>query len=211
MRIWRWIKRTVDLLISACAIIFLLPFWILLGLCIYLEDPGKIFFKQQRLGKNGKLFTIYKFRSMYINNIPPMELGAIKHDHSLVTRVGYFIRRFKLDETPQFLNVLLGNMSLIGPRPCLPERLSTMTLIQKKRLDFLPGLSGWAEVNGNVDLTWDEQIILDLWYVKNWTFFLDIKIIFLTLKVVLFGSEKNETALNDAKDLFVELNASQSS
>lgn len=192
-------KRSCDIIFSLLALILLLPLWIIVGVCVFLEDPGPIIYRQKRVGKNESLFTLYKFRSMKQNNIPPLELGAVKHNHSLVTKTGYFIRRFKIDETPQFLNVLRGEMSLVGPRPCLPGRLPTMNSFQKQRFSFLPGLTGWAEVNGNVELTWEEQVLLDVWYVKHWSFCLDFKIIFKTLFVVLWGSHRNETALLDAK------------
>lgn len=209
MNIWQWLKRVFDITIATIFIILSIPFWIVLAICIYIEDPGPIIFKQKRLGKDGKIFTIVKLRSMYVNNIPPLELGAIKHNHSLVTKVGHFMRRSKFDETPQFISVLLGDMSIVGPRPCLPDRMETMTAVEKKRLTMAPGLSGWAEVNGNVDLTWDEQVLLDLWYVNNWSFWLDLKVFIKTIKVVLFGSEINQTALDDARVLYTRLISKQ--
>lgn len=196
------LKRSVDILIAVPALVLLIPLWIILGLGIFIEDRGPIFYKQKRLGKNGKLFTIYKFRSMYVNNIPPLELGAIKHNHSLVTRIGYIMRRLKLDETPQFLNVIVGEMSLVGPRPCLPVRIESMSLSEKKRFQVAPGLTGWAEVNGNVELSWDEQLLLDLWYVQHASLRLDMKIILKTMGVVLFGSKINTAALLNAKNAF---------
>lgn len=198
MHIRNLAKRGFDLFMSLLAIMLLIPIWLVLTICIFVENPGSIIFRQLRPGKDGKLFIIYKFRSMYINSVPPMELGAVKHNHSLVTRVGHFIRRFKLDETPQFYNVLKGEMSLIGPRPCLPDRIASMTEAEKRRFHMLPGISGWAEVNGNVDLTWEEQLLLDLWYVDHFTLKLDLAIFIKTIKVVLCGSVKNEQALNAA-------------
>ena len=193
------IKRILDVLLVIPAIILLVPVWLLLSLCVFIENPGPVIFRQVRLGKDEKLFTLYKFRSMYTNNIPPLDLGAVKHNHALVTRVGYFIRRLKLDETPQLLNILKGDMSLVGPRPCLPARSQTMPLEEKRRFSFLPGLTGWAEVNGNVELSWEEQLLLDLWYVDHWSLFLDFKIILKTIVVVFFGSTRNEVALMLAK------------
>src|SRR3989338_2795732 len=193
------IKRILDVLLVIPAIILLVPVWLLLSLCVFIENPGPVIFRQVRLGKDEKLFTLYKFRSMYTNNIPPLDLGAVKHNHALVTRVGYFIRRLKFDETQQLLNILKGDMSLVGPRPCLPARLNNMSLDEKRRFSFLPGLTGWAEVNGNVELSWEEQLLLDLWYVDYWSLFLDFKIILKTVIVVLFGSRKNEMALMNAK------------
>jgi lipopolysaccharide/colanic/teichoic acid biosynthesis glycosyltransferase len=183
-------------------VFLLIPLWIILSVSIFIEDRGPIFYRQKRLGKDGKLFTLYKFRSMYVNNIPPLELGAIKHNHTLVTHIGYVMRRLKLDETPQFLNVIVGEMSLVGPRPCLPLRIESMSLEEKKRFQVPPGLTGWAEVNGNVELTWDEQLLLDLWYVQHASFSLDMKILLKTMGVVLFGSKKNASALLNAKNAF---------
>lgn len=198
---WR-MKRFIDVFGALVSISLLLPVWILTVICIYVENPGPIFFRQVRPGRNGKLFTVYKFRSMYVNNIPPLELGPVKHDHALVTKVGYILRRTKLDETPQYLNILFGDMSYVGPRPCLPDRLEKMSLAEKKRLTMAPGLTGWAEINGNVELTWEEQLLLDLWYIENWSVGLDFKIMWGTLNVILFGSQRNEQALRDAEELF---------
>ncbi|SRR5579883_122029 len=192
----------VEICLSLVALIVLLPLWLLISLFIKLESPGPIFYRQKRVGQQEKLFTIYKFRSMRVNTIPPLELGAVKHDHLLVTKMGYIIRRFKLDETPQILNVLKREMSIVGPRPCLPERLPTMTPHEKTRFSCLPGLTGWAEVNGNVELSFQEQVALDIWYVQHRSLWLDIKIILKTLFVVVVGSHKNESALKDAQAFY---------
>ncbi len=200
----QWIKRYCDIVVSLIAIVILSPFWLIISLCIILEDPGPVFYRQERVGKNEKIFNIYKFRSMRQNNIPPLELGAVKHNHPLVTKIGYIIRRFKLDETPQFLQVLRGEMSLVGPRPCLPGRIQTMSTMEKVRFSCVPGLTGWAEVNGNVELTWEEQVLLDLWYVHHQSFWLDLKIILSTFVVVLWGSHKNEKALANARKIQCE-------
>lgn len=188
-----------DIFISSAAIIVLLPLWGLVSIGIFLEDRGPIFFRQKRLGRDGHAFTLYKFRSMCVNDIAPLALGPIKHNHSLVTWTGYIIRRLKLDETPQFWNVLKGDMSLVGPRPCLIERWQTMSVRERERFSVSPGLSGWAEVNGNVELSWEEQLLLDLWYIKHHSFYLDLIILLKTFTVVLFGSKKNEQALRQAK------------
>lgn len=193
------LKRCMDIIFSLVALFLLLPLWILISIGIYLEDRGPIFFPQKRLGKSGKIYTMYKFRSMYRNNVPPLELGTVKYAHPLVTKIGYLIRRSKLDETPQFLNILLGQMSLVGPRPCLPARLNAMTAFEKKRLQLLPGLTGWAEVNGNIELSWEEQLWLDIWYVENCSLGLDFKILLKTIVVVFLGAKRNESALEEAK------------
>lgn len=195
-------KRILDIFLSLLAVIILLPLWIIVAIAIFAEDRGPICFRQTRLGQDGILFILYKFRSMRVNQIPPLELGAIKHNHALVTSVGYVIRRFKIDETLQFLNVLKGDMSLVGPRPCLPQSMDSMTTQEKKRFACLPGLTGWAEVNGNVELLWEEQLLLDLWYVENRSLYLDILILLRTIGVVVCGSHRNETALNLARNTY---------
>jgi undecaprenyl phosphate N,N'-diacetylbacillosamine 1-phosphate transferase len=184
--------------LSLLLILLLSPMLFIIALAIKLTSNGPIFFSQSRIGKNGKCFPMYKFRSMKVNNIPPISLGAVKHQHPLVTPIGYIIRRFKLDELPQLFNILRGDMNFIGPRPCLPERLLTMTVAEKRRFTVLPGLAGWAEVNGNVELTWQEQLLLDLWYVDQRNVSLDIMILFKIFYVVLFGSQKNPSALKEA-------------
>lgn len=193
------IKRNLDLFISTFCIIVLLPLIVIIALLILLESGRPVFFIQKRVGKNKNLFNMYKFRSMRVNNIDPFQLGPIKHSHQLVTKVGYFIRRTKLDELPQLLNVIRCEMSLVGPRPCLPERLDQMNHDECRRFDALPGITGWAEVNGNLELDWNEQLLLDLWYINNQSTQLDLKILIKTFFVLILGSIRNEKALNLAK------------
>jgi undecaprenyl phosphate N,N'-diacetylbacillosamine 1-phosphate transferase len=192
--------RLINFLFSLVCIVFLLPILGIIALLIKIESNGPAIFKQNRVGKNEKTFTIYKFRSMRLHSETPAELKAIKHNHALVTRVGYFIRRFKLDELPQLWNVLRGEMSLIGPRPCLHLRIDQMSADERRRFNVLPGMTGWAEVNGNVELTWEEQLKLDLWYVDHKSIWLDLFIFFKTIAVVLFGSYKDETAIKRAEN-----------
>lgn len=192
-------KRLFDVIFSLFCLSFLLPLFPIIACLIKLESKGPVVFKQIRVGKNGKPFYMYKFRSMYLHDQSPEELGPIKHEHVLVTKIGYFLRRFKLDEIPQFINVLRGEMSIIGPRPYLFTSIAVMTEFEKHRFDVLPGMTCWAEVNGNVELTWRDQLILDLWYVYHQTFWLDMKILGKTLLTVMVGSIKNETALNQAR------------
>lgn len=192
-------KRACDLVVATLCIILLSPVCLLLAILIFLESPGPVFFVQSRMGKDEQPFKMYKFRSMVVNNIDPLKLGALKHDHALVTRVGYFMRRTKLDEVPQFINVLLGEMSLVGPRPCLVERINEMAPHERRRFSVRPGLTGWAEVNGNVELTWREQLMLDLWYIDNYSLWLDTQILIKTIGVILWGSKRNEKALMAAK------------
>lgn len=190
-------KRALDLIISSFVVVFILSWLIpLIGLLIYLESKGPIIFSQLRTGKNNKSFRCYKFRSMRVNNESDSR-QATKNDNR-ITKVGRFIRKTSLDEFPQFLNVLKGEMSLVGPRPHMVKH----TVDYSKLVDqfmirqFLkPGITGWAQINGyRGQITDDEQIkmrvISDLWYLENWTVWLDVRIIFLTIYKVFKGDEK---------------------
>lgn len=192
--------RLVDIAFSLVCLAVLLPAWVVIALLIKIDSPGPIFFKQKRVGKNGRPYSMYKFRSMLVHAQTPEKLGPLKHTHALITPVGSFLRRSKIDEVPQFINVLRGEMSVFGPRPCLPFRLETMSAEEKKRFSILPGITGWAETNGNVELTWEEQLLLDLWYVAHKSAWLDIKILLKTVVTVLCGSIRNELALQQAKN-----------
>lgn len=193
------VKRLLDLIISIFCIVILSPFFCILPLLIFIESPGPIIFSQKRVGKKEKSFNIYKFRSMYVHNLDPSEIGAVKHSHPLVTKIGYIMRRTKLDEIPQFFNVLRGDMSLVGPRPCMFERIKNMTSYERHRFLFLPGMTGWAEVNGNVEFSWDEQLLLDLWYIDHQSLWLDFVILARTFVVLFIGSIRNDEALNRAR------------
>ncbi len=190
-------KRALDMIISFLVVVFILSWLIpLIGLLIYLESKGPIIFSQLRTGKNNKSFRCYKFRSMRVNNEADSR-QATKNDNR-ITRVGRFIRKTSIDEFPQFLNVLKGEMSLVGPRPHMVKH----TVDYSKLVDqfmirqFLkPGITGWAQINGyRGQITDDEQIkmrvISDLWYLENWTVWLDVRIIFLTIYKVFKGDEK---------------------
>ncbi len=192
-------KRSFDLFVATVCIILLLPVGLILAALISLETPGGIFFVQTRMGKDEKPFKMYKFRSMVVNNIAPIALGPVKHNHNLVTRTGYFIRRTKLDEIPQFFNVLRGDMSLVGPRPLLVEQVEQMTSNERRRYKVQPGITGWAEVNGNVELSLSEQLMLDIWYIDHYSIWLDMYILIKTLGVVIWGSKRNEKAVREAQ------------
>lgn len=192
-------QRIFDICFASIALILLSPFFLLIVMVIKLESKGPAIFKQKRVGKDMRPYFIYKFRSMVVHDFLPEELGPIKHNHNLVTRSGHFLRRTKLDEIPQFFNVLKGDMRIVGPRPCLFSTLETLTDTEKRRFKVLPGLTGWAEINGNVELSWREQLTLDLWYVDHYSFRLDLKIIYKTILTVLFGSIRNIHALSQAE------------
>ncbi len=193
------LKRSFDILFSLICVIILSPVYLIVAFLIKLESKGPVLFIQERVGKDEKLFRIFKFRSMIVHAYAPEELGPVKHNHAVVTKVGYVLRRTKLDEIPQFFNVLFGQMSVVGPRPCLFESVKNMPLVERRRFRVLPGITGWAEVNGNVELTWSEQLALDLWYVDHQSFSLDIFILIKTLQTVMMGSIRNTTALAQAQ------------
>lgn len=175
-------KRLLDIVGSLLGIItFFVPMIIVAGL-IYLKMGRPIFFTQTRPGKNQKLFKIYKFRTMLDAKD---ENGILHADEKRLSPFGQVLRSLSLDEVPQFFNVLKGDMSLVGPRPFLPEYIPFYTKEQNQRHLVRPGMTGWAQIHGRNDLTWPEKFSLDVWYVKNQSFLLDLKIIFITIKKVL--------------------------
>jgi len=179
---------------------------IIVSLLILIDDGWPVFLKQKRIGQNFKEFELLKFRSMKVNNIPVEQMGQVREDNPLVTRIGRIIRRFKIDELPQLINVLLGDMSLVGPRPTVPEQVKRYTDFEKLRLKMKPGITGWAQVNGNTQLSWDERIKLDVWYIEHWSLWLDFIIVIKTIKVVLFGERPVTKAIKEAKDFAVRFN-----
>jgi len=155
---------------------------------IRLDSTGPIFFKQERVGKDGELFIIYKFRTMVENAENKGSGYRVKNKDPRITRVGSFLRKTSLDELPQLINVLKGNMSLVGPRPTLAFQVKDYNEYQKQRLKVKPGITGLAQVNGRASLDWEERIKYDIRYIKNRSFILDLKIIFKTF-VVLFKKD----------------------
>jgi lipopolysaccharide/colanic/teichoic acid biosynthesis glycosyltransferase len=181
-------KRILDITIAFIAFICLSPFFIFVAIVLLFTNNGKPFFLHPRPGKNGKLFKVIKFKSM---NDKKDEKGDFLPFHLRVTKFGNFIRKYSLDEIPQLLNVLKGDMSLIGPRPLLVQYLPLYNKTQAKRHNVKPGITGWAQVNGRNAISWEKKFELDVWYVNNISFFLDIKILFLTLKKVLIREGVN--------------------
>ncbi len=164
--------------------ILAIPFAII-ALAIKLDSKGPVFFRSGRVGKGGKIFKVYKFRTM-IENAINIGLGIeTAKDDFRITSVGKFLRSWSLDELPQLINVLKGEMSLIGPRPALPHQVEKYSESEKKRLRVKPGITGWAQVNGRNLISWKERIKFDVWYVENWSLRLDFKILLMTPKVLL--------------------------
>ena len=207
-RISRVLKRTCDLVISAAAIIVLLPLWLLISVLIKLDSRGPVFYTQERVGMDGRLFLLYKFRTMeagadselhkeyqrkFIEGRAEANQGnAHKPTYKLladprITRVGHWLRRMSLDEVPQLLNVLRGEMSVVGPRPPIPYEVEAYALWHRKRLDMKPGLTGLWQVSGRNRLPFEEMVRLDLYYIENWSLLLDLKIILRTVFVMLGG------------------------
>lgn len=174
-----YIKRILDILISIFLLVLLFPICIVISILIKLDSKGPILFKQERTGYKGKNFYLYKFRSMHEQN--DVHDFAVEDKH---TKVGKILRKTSLDEIPQLINVLKGEMSFIGPRPWITDYYKLMTKKQRKRVDVKPGITGLAQAKGRNGITIEEKINYDLEYVKNCSFILDIKIIFLTIKTV---------------------------
>ena len=174
-------KRLVDLSAACIALLIISPIFLLLALFLAVANNGKPFFVQKRPGKNGKIFNIIKFKTMNERKDPN---GILLSDAERLTKVGLFVRQTSLDEIPQLINVIKGDMSLIGPRPLLPQYLPLYSEEQNKRHQVKPGITGWAQVNGRNAISWDKKFELDVYYVKNYSFVFDIKIIVRTIKGV---------------------------
>jgi len=185
-------KRIFDLIISIIGLITFSPMIIALSIGLFFTNKGNPFFSQLKPGKNEKLFSIIKFKTM---NDKKNSDGSFKSDSERLTSFGGFVRKTSLDEIPQLINVLKGDMSLVGPRPLLTEYLYLYSENQKKRHNVRPGITGWAQVNGRNSISWEEKFKLDIWYVHNQSILLDLKILLLTIKKVLMSdgiSQKNQ-------------------
>jgi exopolysaccharide biosynthesis polyprenyl glycosylphosphotransferase len=192
------VKELFDRCAAAAALILLAPLMTVLGAAIWLHDRGPALFTQVRVGKDGHAFRIYKFRTMVVDAEQRKSelIAAYERDHVLfklpkdprVTAVGTYLRRWSVDELPQLINVLLGDMSLVGPRPALPDEAEQYAEHVRRRLVVKPGLTGLWQVNGRADLSWDESVRLDLRYVENWSFALDLQILWKTISVLVRGS-----------------------
>ena len=174
-------KRLFDFIIALLALILLLPIFIVVMIGLYFANQGKPFFFQARPGLNEKIFKIIKFKTM---NDKKDANGNLLSDAERLTPIGAFVRKTSLDELPQLINVLKGDMAIIGPRPLLPQYLPLYSETQKSRHNVRPGITGWAQVNGRNAISWSKKFELDVWYVDNISLILDVKIFFLTIKKV---------------------------
>lgn len=178
-------KRCFDVIFSSIGLVFLSPLLALIALAIKLTSPGPIIFRQTRVGLNNRPFTFYKFRSM-VEGAEHKGLGyAVAKNDSRITKVGNYLRNTSLDELPQLFNVLKGDMSLVGPRPTIPSEVAKWPPFLRVRQNVRPGLTGWAQINGRNLLSWDEKLILDVWYVEKWSMWLDLKILLKTVPTLL--------------------------
>lgn len=177
-----FVKRLIDLICSFILIIVLSPLLILLYISVGFKLGRPVLFAQQRPGKDGKIFTLYKFRSM--TNARDKSGNPLADEHRL-TNFGKLLRKTSLDELPELFNILKGDMSFVGPRPLLVQYLPRYNREQARRHEVKPGLTGWAQVNGRNAISWEEKFQLDVWYVDHWSLWLDLKILYLTLLVVL--------------------------
>ncbi|PJX28510.1 lipid carrier--UDP-N-acetylgalactosaminyltransferase [Psychroflexus sp. S27] len=175
------IKPLFDFLAALTGLLLLSPIFLVVTIALYFANNGKPFFFQKRPGKNERIFSIIKFKSM---NDKKDEHGNLLPDVKRLTAVGKFVRKTSLDEIPQLINVLKGDMSLIGPRPLRTYYLPLYNDVQKKRHNVKPGITGWAQVNGRNAISWTHKFKYDVWYVENLSFMLDLKIFFLTIKKV---------------------------
>ncbi|NHM05031.1 sugar transferase [Flavobacterium celericrescens] len=182
------VKPILDFLLAVIGFIILLPVFLLVTVLLFFANEGKPFFIQRRPGKNCKVFSIIKFKTM---NDKKDATGKLLHDSERLTAVGKFVRKTSLDEIPQLLNVIKGDMSLIGPRPLLTDYVHLYNAFQNRRHEMKPGITGWAQVNGRNAISWDKRFELDVYYVDHVSFTLDLKILFLTAKKVVISEGIN--------------------
>ena len=193
-----FIKRFIDIIISAVALGLLSPIFALVAFLIKLEDRGPVFFAQRRVGKWGREFKMYKFRSMCVDAEQRLQAILAKNQHATgitfkakndprITRIGKWLRKFSVDEFPQFYNVLRGDMSLVGPRPPVPREVAMYTPADRRRLEVTPGLTCFWQIGGRADIDFPEQVRLDLQYIESQSLWLDLKILLRTVPAVLLG------------------------
>ncbi|MDB5136337.1 MAG: putative glycosyltransferase [Mucilaginibacter sp.] len=191
---FKWvIKRAIDFLFSAMLLVFLMPVILIIATLIFSESRGNPIFSQKRVGKNGKLFTIYKIRTLYRHHFG---LFQDQPDPYRVTPIGKYLRRSKLDELPQLFNILLGDMSFVGPRPFIPFEFDFDENLRTGRVLIKPGLTGVAQVSGNTKLGKSNIAWMDIWYVKNYSLGLDIKILIFTLTAIVKGENQYDDPFN---------------
>lgn len=185
----KYFKPLLDLVGASLVFLLVSPVFIFITVGLFFANQGKPFFFQLRPGKDGKIFKIIKFKTM---NDKKDDSGKLLPDADRLTDIGKFVRKTSLDEIPQLLNVIKGDMSLVGPRPLLPSYLDLYNDFQKRRNEVKPGITGWAQVNGRNSISWEQKFEYDVWYVDHLSFWLDMKILLLTVKKVFISEGINE-------------------
>ena len=185
MKGYHYIKRGIDIILSGMAIVILSPLLLFLCIAIKLDTPGPILFKQKRVGIHRSFFQIYKFRTMRIDTPKDVPTHMLENPEQYITKVGKFLRKTSLDELPQLMNILKGDMSLVGPRPPLPREVVKYTSYDRQRLSVVPGVTGLWQISGRNDLGFAEMVALDIHYINNASFFEDLKILLKTVIVVV--------------------------
>ncbi len=182
------VKLLLDITVALVLFILISPIFLIVTLFLVIANNGKPFFLQKRPGKNEEIFTIVKFKTM---NDRKDKDGNLLSDAKRLTKVGKFVRATSLDEIPQLLNVIKGDMSFVGPRPLLPQYLPLYSELQRRRHDVKPGITGWAQIKGRNAISWQQKFKLDVWYVENQSFLLDLEILLTTVKKVIFKEDIN--------------------
>jgi len=180
-------KRLFDFLGALVGLVILSPLFLIMAVLIKLDSHGPIFFRHERVGKDGKPFKPFKFRTMKEGAIKEGLGYNVAENDERITKIGKFLRKWGIDELPQLINVFKGEMSIVGPRPTFRYQVEKYSDFQKKRLLVRPGITGWALIHGRNLLIWEKRIKYDVWYVENWSLWLDFKILFKTIKIVLLG------------------------
>ena len=196
------LKRILDVVLAGLGLLFTAPLWLAIAVLVKLTSKGLVFFRQQRTGLSGQPFTLLKFRTMIDASDSK---GNPLPDGQRLTRLGRFLRDTSLDELPELINVLKGEMSLVGPRPLLLQYLGRYTPQQSRRHEVKPGITGWAQINGRNALTWEQKFAMDVWYVENRSVFLDAKIIFLTAWKILKREGINQPGRATAEEFMGSL------
>jgi lipopolysaccharide/colanic/teichoic acid biosynthesis glycosyltransferase len=181
-------KRFFDFVLASIGLVLLSPILLIVTIILFLNNNGKPFFIQKRPGRNERIFSLLKFRTMTDARDSD---GLLLSDNERLTRIGLFVRKTSIDEIPQLINVLVGDMSIVGPRPLLIEYLKKYTNEQKQRHNVRPGITGWAQINGRNNITWNDKFKMDIWYTNNYSFRLDMRIIFITIKKVILRKDIN--------------------
>jgi lipopolysaccharide/colanic/teichoic acid biosynthesis glycosyltransferase len=181
------VTRLIDVVVSSVALVLSSPVLLVTMVAIRIESPGSPIYRQRRIGLNGEPFEMLKLRTM-VSGAEHQGAGlAVNYGDPRITRIGHFLRRFSIDELPNLVNVLRGEMSLVGPRPTIQAQVDQYTPLQRRRLEVKPGITGWAQINGRASLPWHERIELDIWYVDHRTLRLDLAILWKTVRLLVSG------------------------